>query len=551
MLRNLSNLTEIDKEKIRLGLHEKFKVELVTQVAPEEKLNLSNAIKSIQYPYSVKDILVYINKNTAELLANSLHPTLQKYGKQCKTFYESPQPNKFIMPETGIVTTGHFTVGTSQPCGGYIPGGYSSWSSPYFNGHGVWDIKNNVWVGSPITPFTGNVTSYISAPNPGQSPFELLTPPHIAALTGDIALLDHLANLGHSLDSKLNAWSITPLELAVNAGQLESVNYLLQKNVTEDLEKIQLLAVKNASMPIIEVFLKHGWLSQAVLEAARDREPVLFNYLDEMQRRKVDDLLKQHSPLNAFQTLLNSPGVPIQLLADFIAYYPDLVMKPIADDLNENTLLHVLVSEKAETKVKILLEAMYGACYLDIPDYHMNCEKKNKQGFTVLDISLANGVNNITSAIMSYGNLTNLSDDQQDKLVATKINIGFIKREREARELKLAQQDHKTLVKLQHYTMDNLSYTLALENQLRQTKEELRQTREELMFMSNNIMHLYKQLNMQIPDFAKQDDTNIINFPQRLCIEEKPEINPNGFFVHQNVGEKEQVQVGININNLI
>ena len=334
MPKHLSSLNTNEIENIKKELQERIKTNAVQEVTPEEQLKLANSIKAVKYPYSIKNILAYIDKNTANLLGNSSHPLLQQWGKQCSKFYETSPNKNFVVPETGILTTGYISRTNNMFSGETMTvlNGFGITMASFY-GHGVWSLSNNEWLASPLTPFNGQCSfgegqptasladwlSRLHSPhytiNPSQTLLELLTPPHIAALTGNTRLMEEFFTQEMVLDSRLNAWKITPLELAVSTNQTNMVQLLIQKNALEHLEKAQLLAVKEGSMAMIDTFLSHSWLSQTVLEAAREREPLLFTYLDEKQRAKVDDLLKNESSMTVLQKLLNSPQIPSQLFA--------------------------------------------------------------------------------------------------------------------------------------------------------------------------------------------------------------------------------------------
>jgi hypothetical protein len=251
----------------------------------------------------------------------------------------------------------------------------------------------------------------------------------------------------------------------------------------------------------------------------------------------VDELLAEHTPLATIQTLLKAPLMPTQLLSSFIERYPDVVLNPLPDDPNENTLLNSLVSAKADKKVSKLLEAMFECCYLDIPNYQLDCEKKNKQGKTVLDLALANGIPEITSAILLYGNPKNLSIEQQNKLVETKIDVGGITREREKRALQIAQSDHKTIEKLCISTNVHIKHSLELEQELKQTQFELLQTQNAMVQMSHLVSHLYLKLGIELPN-----PTNVPQNPLVLLPSQQLDANLHGFFAPQNQAENNQVQ---------
>ncbi|WP_298626573.1 ankyrin repeat domain-containing protein [uncultured Legionella sp.] len=516
MPKHLSSLTTTEIENIKTELQERLKTNAIPAIMAEEQLKLANAIKAVKYPYSVNNILVYIDKNTANLLGNSSHPLLQQWGTHCTKFYEASPNKHFVVAETGIVTTGYISRKNEGWWSGSGSGTFSisiggfGYNLDEFHGHGVWDLGNNQWLASPLTPFRpiarGNIypttslaqwLSLLGYPHPTINPtstrLELLTPPHLAALTGDMELMKHLLEQGFTLDNKLNAWEITPLELAISTNQIHMVQFLIQQNALEHLEKVQLLAVKEGSMAMIDTFLTHSWLSHTVLEVARERDPLLFTYLDEKQRAKVDELLMTESSLSVLRTLLNSPQIPSQLLADIIAIYPELVLNPVPEDMNENTLLHQLVNTKDSAKVTRLLEAMFHACYLDIPHYSLDCERKNKQGQTVLDLALNNGVNEITSAILLYGNPKNLTLEQQNKLVASKIDIGAITRDREQRALKLAQNDHKAIVQLKHAAMDTIKEVISIKQVNAQIIKQLELQNQQIQ-MQQQMLHHFAQL---------------------------------------------------------
>lgn len=515
MPKHLSSLTTTEIENIKTELQERLKTNAVPTILPEEQLTLANAIEAVKYPYSVKDILVYIDKNTANLLENSAHPLVQQWGKHCKAFYENSPCRQFVVAETGIVTTSYLDMSRGYRMFDYHGDvWYQGMSArgPDFVGQGVWNLKNNCWIPSPNSVWnsrnlatrtfhvwlTGGVEGALISPPAlppllSTVPLELVTPQHIAALLGNMDLMKNLVNQGLSLDTKCNHWEVTPLEMAVSTEQLPVVAFLLQQEISQNLEKAQLLAVKEGSMAMIDTFLTHSWLSQAVLEVAREREPLLFTYLDERQRAKVDDLLKSESSMIVLQKLLNSAQIPSQLLADMIAISPEMVLNPVPGEPNENTLLHHLVNTKDTAKVTHLLEAMFNACYLDIPNYTLDCEKKNKQGQTVLDLALSHAINEITSAILLYGNPKNLSLEQQNKLIAAKIDIGAITRDREQRALKLAQNDHKAIVQLKHAAIDTIKEVMSIKQVNAQIIKQLEIQNQQIQ-MQQQMLHHFAQM---------------------------------------------------------
>lgn len=521
MSKHLSSLTTTEIENIKTKLQERIKNDALPAITPEEQLKLANVIKAVKYPYSVKNILVYIDKNTANLLGNSSHPLLQQWGKQCSKFYETSPNKNFVVPETGILTTGYISRTGNMWSGETITvqSGFGVTMASFY-GHGVWSLSNNEWLASPLTPFNGagggqptaslaDWLSRLHSPhytiNPSQTLLELLTPLHITALTGDLELMHNLLEQGFALDNKLNTWEITPLELAVSTNQIHIVQFIIQKNAFEHLEKAQLLAVKEGSMAMIDTFLNYSWISQAILDVAQERDPLLFTYLDEKQRAKVDELLVNTPSLTVLQTLLNFPQIPSQLLADMIAIEPELVLYPVSGDTNENTLLHQLVNTKDNGKVTRLLEAMFNACYLDIPNYTLDCEKMNKQGQTVLDLALNHAINEITSAILFYGNPKNLSLEQQNKLIAAKIDIGDITRKREQRALKLAQSDHKEIVQLRHAAIDTIKEVMNIKQVNAQIIKQLEIQNEQIHMQQQMLHHFAKLLGFNMDPMNNAD----------------------------------------------
>ena len=71
-------------------------------ISEKRKSLLKRSILQVDYPFSLNNILFYINKATANKLAASSHPLLKKWGILCQNFYLSDSLNQYVLPETGV-----------------------------------------------------------------------------------------------------------------------------------------------------------------------------------------------------------------------------------------------------------------------------------------------------------------------------------------------------------------------------------------------------------------------------------------------------------------
>jgi hypothetical protein len=306
-----------------------------------DKIKIKDSIMKVQYSYPalLKYGLHFINENTAAVLAQSSHVTLKEWGEKCVDFYTKRYDlHGYIHKPSGLVMScdnlAFFRIETNNWQSIYEPATYVKRC-----GHG-YDYTVSGWGPPSFMP--------------------LVSPVHIAAMLGDIALIQDLNTKGMRLDENINQWNITPLEMAVSLEQLEMVDFLLKNNATKNLYKIFKLAVEKGSLKMIDKFMSHNIpLSDEIIEAARFRDKDLGLYLETKIGSELSKLA-DINPLNALKHIINSPKPPLSLVVDLILDHPKVITK-VENEATGDTILHWTITNKDLNSIQALMEAIYEA----------------------------------------------------------------------------------------------------------------------------------------------------------------------------------------------
>ncbi len=264
---NEDKLHDLDSD-----LTHKFPSRNLEKIDKEEITNLTQAIKTNSYAYSLKNFLYYISEGTANLLANSKHPVLKQWGDKCQQFYKTDPLNQFVDPLSGMAVVKR--------------GGYNNiYSIPVFIGQGAWELIENNWVPVPgsysdnypwsytIDNFNKIVyggSSHCKAVNPPSLcdyPMDLISPMHIAALLGDKVLMQMLLDKGASFDDDHNKSRVMPVEFPVLFEKMDILDFMLKKGLAKN--KILKAAAKIGSFSFIKKLLDMNFpITDDVLESA-------------------------------------------------------------------------------------------------------------------------------------------------------------------------------------------------------------------------------------------------------------------------------------------
>jgi len=483
------------------------------EINQADKEKIRNAIQKTQFPHSIKDIQVYLNEETANLLADSLHPVLKEWGEKCRQFYTDTSLNKFIEPASGLVVAKR---------GGIYAHVQPTMCPQIFSGNGVWNIISHSWVPSPgsgdnkggvcIGNFLNDVlhvgqlfynSPIINPPKLSASPFKLLSPLHIAVLLDDVPLIKELISKGLRGDDDLNEWHLTPIEFAVMYERLNAFNYLLQNNATKNLEKAIKLAVVTSSFSFMEKLIGCVSLTQEAIEATRvrDNSLMLYSYLEARRKNDVLGTIETEGAVKALQFFLGKKIIPILSIADLICDYPEVVIEPLANDPDNNTIFHWAVTTGELKKVEALLEGFYQA-RLRKAGLNADVKKTNKQGKTVLDMALAQTNHEITAAILSHGHRAfTFTDIQKTQVVANanKIDLSGIAEQRTEKMQNIICGLYQRVDTIESVAANTLFTQIEMEKKLMQMEEEQKRTNQEMMEMKQILMFLCQHPNNAIP----------------------------------------------------
>jgi ankyrin repeat protein len=506
---------EINLEYLRGSLLKKY-TNKQDEINAQEKVDLKNAIQEIQYPYSLKNILHYVNEAVANLLAASAHPLLKEWGNHCNKFYINDPFNKYVQPETGIVVAKRGGIFVELR----MIVGYGQLLIS-FNGQGIWNIPTNSWVQSPGSFQNSRHDAYnvfhlalysgchgsvyyppINPPNFTEFPMKLISPIHIAAAIGDIALMDYLIAKGCNLEDNYNSFQISAMECAIIFERISSIEFLLKNKFSE--EKTFKLVIEKGSFAIIEKLVNMNLpITDEVLSLALKRDHLLHDYLDIMRRKDVQDKIDQQGEVNALKALLNYSSIPIQSLVDLILVNPGII-DHIENEANGNTILNQLVITKETTKVSALMEAIFQAS-LKTNEINFDIEQKNKQNKTILDLALEQKNNELISAILMHG--PKINEKQQSQLISLKIDIPNIHQEKEKRMRALAIQQNLRM-ETQHQVLRETVLHLANTNEeMVRMRGEFESQALELELLRQTMKAVILELNMiKLPQYhARQN----------------------------------------------
>ncbi len=493
-------LAEILTEKLRgqaqpiqaIDEQEKIKISTIVQKAFDELYQFYS-----KYSCSLENILFYINRETAFLLAASSHPLLNEWGVHFIKFYNDDPLNKNIYPENGLVVARQ----------GGFDGTYK------FTGNGHWNIAKNKWSWMPqslfFSPyphpqqekFSEWMVNSFSAPILSQYPITLLSPMHIAVFIGDKLLIEELNKKGCSLDNDHNQWQLLPVEFPIMHEQIDIIDFMLQLGL--DKNKALKCAVEKGSFSIIKKLTEEikAPISDNVLQAALNRDRDLHCYLDLKRRKDVQEQLDNLGSFNALKAILNYSGIPIQSLVDLICIYPTIIHN-LENEKEGNTLVHELVNAKETTKVAALLEAIFQAGLKNIKGFFFDIEKKNKQEKTILDLALAQNNNELISAILMYN--PKMNQTQQDKIVTAKIDIPAIHQEKAKRTSNIIGQQFQQ-IEVQQQVLE------ATVEELMTTKAEVLEIKQmngfllhQVQIQQQMLLEISERLGMQYLHEARQ-----------------------------------------------
>jgi len=508
-----------DLEKLEKYLAARYSSSQMPAINELEKLSIKNAIQNIQYPYSIKDIQVYINEETANLLSSSSHPVLKEWGEKCKQVYIDLSLNKFIEPTSGLVVAKR---------GGISFTNYGM--SLSFAGNGVWSVSISRWVASPgsqcmqgsssfstyldgmlyTNGFLSMTSSAINPPNLSTSPLKLLSPLHIAVLLDDVQLMKYLISKDFRVDDDLNDWHLTPIEFAVMFDRSNAMECLLQNNAIKNIDKALKLAVEKGSFSLLEKLTEYATLTQEAIDAAMNRDKNFYYYLEGKRKNDVLEKLKTQNPLVVLQSFLNQTVMPLPLpsIIDLICDYPEVITMPLSGDTDNNPILHWAITSKDIKKVETLLVAIFQSGFMTGKSV-FDAEKKNGKGKTILDLALELGNDEITAAVLLYAN-PKLSDEQKLKLV--KFDIYGIGQKREGISQKITQA-HGYAISIH----ENVSRGLAMGMiELKEENNYLLEClkRQQLQIEEQNEqLYMLKQVTMQMYQYLSLDNRVQNNHP--------------------------------------
>lgn len=367
--------------ELEQSLAEKIKPRFeIIPLSTEEKINLNCAIQTIQF--SPKFIYA-INEETAHLLAQSSHPVLKEWGQQASSFYASDINSTYVDKSTGMIKEAHIKK----------------------RDYGYQEIIHPEEFSSLISPL------------------------HVAALIGDKELVEHLYNTKITT-MRIDKWTrLSHLEVALKNEHAEIVDFIFKTIFHEDLNQLFKWAFANSSMNIIKLLLRISWghSTDEAIEEAKVRDPSLYQYLNILRKSTLAPRLAI-GPLKALESMFSSGFNKFfktcddtKLITEFICEYPEVV--------NDNTLLHRLIitqtlinpkdtnhytALRAIEKVNVFMTAIFAAQKV-VQDLPFDMEKTNKDNKTVLQVALDHGSNDVTAAIILYGN-PKISPEQQKQI---------------------------------------------------------------------------------------------------------------------------------------
>jgi ankyrin repeat protein len=492
----------------------------IKKISEEDKAKIKKSILSIQYSNLVHHGLHFISAETARALVQCSHLMLQEWGNKCINFYTTK--NKFVKQETGLVITPE--VCTEHGVGASTSSGWKF--------QGFWRLETNAWHETNCPESINNVThdpflrSIVHLQrqysiDPPQCP--LISPVHVAAMIGDIDLMQALIKKGKAmrLEEDLNEWKMTPLEMAVKFEQLDMVDFLLKNNATKNLDRILKHVIEKGSFKLMEKFIDNPIpFTDEMIEIARHRDRDLCQYLE---TRRKSDLAKSASanPLTALKTILNYPKPSLSLIVDLILDYPDVITK-VENEATGGTILHWTIANKDLNSIQALMEAIYEA-KLRAPGLTFDIESKNKQNKTVLDLVLAKNNPEITSVILLYGD-PKTSDAQKTQIINGRIDLAAIGQKRNA---------------LTQHIICNLHQRLDLQSQIQieMLQDQIKMKREIMELVNQS--QVFNQVLMQVCSMlnlgrVEEPLNNVDN--QRLLLEQQAN-NPSRFFAFLSRGD--------------
>ncbi len=524
---NFDETPEQKLERLRHSLLKKFPKKQL-ELSEQEKINLREVIQKIQYSYPLKDLLFYINAETANTLACSSHPVLREWGSKGKKFYESDPLNIYVQSETGLVRTPRLNGSFPQMM---VENGYACYITG-FSGYGLWNKKINQWVPSSCSQSSGLDAQYVlniylyssitspttslflppmNPPNFSKNPVDLISPLHVAAFIGNYDLMTNLITKGANFE---NDQYESVLELAITYEHPEIVYFLFQQDL--DKEKVLTLTVEKGSFAIIEQLGTMNLpISDKVLNGALKRDHELHSYLNLKRSMDVQSKIKSEGALKALKNILNYSPIPIQSLVELIGNAPTIIHE-VENKADENTLLHQLVNAKEVAKVTALLEAIFQAGFKKIDGFFFDIEKPNQQGKTLLDLALAQNNNDLTSAILLHN--PKINQTQQSLLVQAKIDIPAIHQEKEKRTNSIIGQQSQQ-IEVQQQVLENTIVELI------ETKKEVNFLAQQLQLQEQMLIAIMQQLSMQ--PIQNQEPMIELPLPYKAA-------NPNRLFALMN-----------------
>lgn len=472
-------------------------------IAENEKAAIKKAIQDLEYPYLMHDILHYINRELAHLLANSSNSVLSRYGNICANFYQENSLNKYVDPKTGIV------FARIEPI-------RISWHDNYtrnkykFDGEVIWSISKERWCASPTTTgvrieealdailkhadYRHNNFQAIRPISMSDYPIPLVSPVHIAAALGDIHLLKSLKIKGASLEDTYHEDCISPLAFAIALHQKETVLFLMKENPNGFAH-----VVAEANFEIIGAVLAAQDLviTDKILEIACRRCNELSDYLALRARIALQNRINKTGAVVTLMYLLHCPEVPMWLLTDLIKTHPQL-----RADINNQEIIHQLIRDKKNHSVIVLLDVLFRVNYEELSEFKFDINASNSENISILDLALDNEHydNELVFAILMH--TPKMHSWQSEMLQEQGFDFNELSQTQKEWVQGYLQHIHR---KLEESQKDADAFNAALKT----VKDELAQVKRESATQQSQIDSLFKALKMASHENKLSEDKNM------------------------------------------
>ncbi len=464
-------LTKLTQEEafLRAELFKQIKVNVVfVETAESKALNAKIKAAILKTPFRndwLKSTLHYVNQEVADLLAVHPDPRIKAFGIQCADYFKTPEC--VVNKMTGMVEGTLADPKQKQLCWG-LDISARGWRLKAFATYNA----NNA-VHTPLFNDSNEIPdrkllSTFRKDTPcmkfSERDWDLIPPDCVAAMLGDIDVLEMLQNKGKELGYCPAKEYRNTLEFAVMFGQANVVKFCIVNQVTcysATVKKLFNLAIQNGDMTILELLANHYEVPDCTMALAKTINPMLAAYLE--IKRILFFCRKSHgNPL--WQLIGECTHTSDEFLIKFICTFPRLVNAQRERDGHH--FLHNLLSCTSSKKldhIKQYLSAIRAAkCIKDIP---FDIELKTKDGKTPLKLAFETGVNDIVVALLIYGDPS--IKDFESEINQANIVMSEIILERNALSRKITEKNSQMLLSqmemLQRTNMNVGALTMAQE----------------------------------------------------------------------------------------